>query len=276
MSYRWVAPLPLIVTLISAGFTQNPQAHISTIPEIQEDFQNVPCRPKDRPSGVQALFEKMGAPADSLSVEKFQGVENLVLRRDSGSQETIVIGAHYDYAERGCGAVDNWTGIVTLAHLYRTISMLPVHKTVLFVAFGNEERGLLGSNAMVRTIPKQNIPNYCAMINVDSFGLARPFAMENSSSTGLLAQARKIAEELKLPFDGVPIPGADADSSSFKAAGIPAITLSGVSNDWRMILHTSNDQASKVIPSGVYLGYRMALSLWNSVDTAPCEAFRAR
>src|SRR6516225_10986496 len=166
-----LATLLLIVILASAGFAQNPQPHISTIPEIQEDFQNVPCRPKDRPSGVQALFEKMGAPADSLSVEKFQGVENLVLRRDSGSQETIVIGAHYDYAERGCGAVDNWTGIVTLAHLYRTISMLPVHKTVLFVAFGNEERGLLGSNAMVRTIPKQNIPNYCAMINVDSFGL---------------------------------------------------------------------------------------------------------
>jgi hypothetical protein len=81
---------------------------------------------------------------------------------------------------------------------------------------------------------------------------------------------------MKVPFDGFSIPGADADSSSFKAAGIPAVTLSGVSSDWRLVLHTTNDQASKVIPASVYVGYRLALSIWNSADAAPCDAFRAR
>jgi hypothetical protein len=128
---------------------------------------------------------------------------------------------------------------------------------------------------MVKAIPKQDIPKYCAMINVDSFGLGQPFAMENSSSKAMMSLATKVAGELKVPFAEVPILGADADSSSFTSYGIPAVTLSGVSNDWKSILHTTNDQASKVIPASVYLGCRMALAMWNSVDTAPCNAFRA-
>jgi Zn-dependent M28 family amino/carboxypeptidase len=181
---------------------------------------------------------------------------------------------HYDFVDGGCGAVDNWTGIVSVAHLFRTIRTMPANKSLLFVAFGQEEKGLLGSKAMLKAIPKQEIPSYCAMINLDSFGLARPFALTNASSKSLVSLAMKRAEELKIPFPDSSIPGADADSSSFKAAGIPAVTLSGVSNDWRLILHTPNDQASQIISASVWIGYRLALTVWQSIDAAPCAAFR--
>jgi hypothetical protein len=90
----------------------------------------------------------------------------------------------------------------------------------------------------------------------------------------LMDLAKTAAGELKIPFYTVPIMQGDADSSSFKAKGIPAVTLSGVSNDWQSILHTSNDQATKVVPLSVYLGYRLALSMWNAIDQASCSAYR--
>jgi acetylornithine deacetylase/succinyl-diaminopimelate desuccinylase-like protein len=254
--------------------SQSTENLLSTVDEIKEDFQSVPCRLKDRQAAVQALFQKMGAPAGAMAVEKRDNIENLVLRRDSPTDETIVIGAHYDHVERGCGAIDNWTGIVALAHVYRSASKLSAHKKTLFVAFGSEELGLLGSKAMVRAIHKEDRPNYCAMINIDSFGLASPFAMENTSSKALMELAKASAEQMKIPFYTVPVTDGDADSSSFNANGIPAVTLSGVSNNWKSILHTSNDQPAKVVPLSVYLGYRLALSMWRAIDEAPCSTYR--
>src|SRR5439155_3070077 len=106
------------------------------------------------------------------------------------------------------------------------------------------------------------------------FGLARPFAMENTSSPSLIALAKDSAANLDIPFYTVPIRAGDADSSSFIARKIPAITLSGLSNEWQEILHSPNDQSSKVIPLSVYLGYRLALLMWTKMAAAPCPAYR--
>ena len=277
---KFITFLCLALMLIRVGFSgpavpgMQTGSLLSTVEQIQEDFQNVPCRLKDRQVGVRALFSKKGAPDDALVIEKRDNVENLVIRRASESEETIVIGAHYAHIDRGCGAIDNWTGIVTLAHLYRSIRQVPVHKTVLFVAFGKEEEGLLGSKAMVRTIRKDDVPRYCAMINIDSFGLSQPFALANASSKKMMALAKSTAEELKIPFYTVPIQQGDSDSSSFIDKGIPAVTLSGLSNDWKTILHTNNDQPAKVIPLSVYLGYRLALLMWKNIDQEQCSAYR--
>ena len=271
MTVKCIAFLSLALLLVPRTQTES---ILSSVEQIQEDFENVPCRLKDRQAAVRTLFAKMGAPEDALVVEKRDSVENLVLRRTSESEETIVIGAHYDHIDRGCGAVDNWSGIVTLAHLYRTIRQVPGHKNVMFVAFGKEEAGLLGSKAMVRAIRKEEVPRYCAMINIDSFGLSRPFALANASSKKMMALATKAAEELKMPFYTVPIQQGDSDSSSFIDKGIPAVTLSGLSNDWRTILHTANDQPARVVPLSVYAGYRLALLMWKNIDQEQCSAYR--
>src|SRR6185503_85585 len=136
--------------------------------------------------------------------------------------------------------------------------------------FGKEELGLVGSRAMVRAIPKERIPSYCGMINIDSFGLAAPFALESSSSKKLTELVQKISEEMKIPFQRVRLTNADADSSSFVAKQIPAVTLSGLSNEWQSILHTTADQTNKVSPASVYLGYRLALSTWSRIEQAAC------
>ncbi len=77
-----------------------------------------------------------------------------------------------------------------------------------------------------------------------------------------------------MPFNRVAIRDAGADSESFRSKKIPAITLSGISDDWRSILHTRNDQAEKVNAASVYFGYRLALALWKRIDDGACDAFR--
>jgi hypothetical protein len=266
-----------IVCLLAAGALklsagQQPIA-LATPDQFRDDFANVPCTTKSRQPAVRALFEKMGAPAAAISVAKFGNVENLVTKLGD-SAETVVVGAHYDFVDRGCGAIDNWSGIVTIAHLYQTLKPISLRKSVVFVAFDREELGLFGSKAMVNAIPRDNLPQYCAMINIDSFGLATPFALENASSPKLLALASEVAAAMQMPFEKVPIPNADADSSSFKGKMIPSVTLSGLTSDWQKILHSPIDQQSRVKPDSVYLGYRLALAMWSRIEDAPCASYR--
>ena len=263
----------LFVSVCDTAAAQQ-QLLISTPGEIAENFMHVSCNNKERLTEAKALFEKMEAPSSDIAVEKLPGVDNLVVRRQGSSEETIVIGAHYDFADLGCGAVDNWTGIVVVAHLYRTIRTVPTKKSVLFVAFGKEEKGLIGSRAMVKAIGKDQIAKYCAMINIDSFGLAAPFALAGSSSNKLMRLAEEVSKPMGISFETIRINEADADSSSFIAKKIPAVTLSGLSNEWQSILHTPFDQVKKVNSDSVYLGYRLALAMWSRIEEAACESFR--
>lgn len=242
--------------------------------DIANDFRDVPCRHKERLEAVRALFMGMGASPSEITATKFREAENLVVKRSGVTDETIVIGAHYDFTDLGCGAIDNWSGIVVMSHLYKSIHALEQKKTVLFVAFDNEEKGLFGARAMANAIAKEDLLRYCAMINIDSFGLAQPFAMANTSSRSLIRTAQDAASALQVPFDSAPINGADADSSAFLARKIPSITFAGIGSDWPSILHTVKDQKERIDMRSVYAGYRLALAVWDRVDQAPCGAFR--
>ena len=132
-----------------------------------------PCKGrKERREEVKKLFLKMGAPESDIVFEKLDDVENVVVTKKGKTDETIVIGAHFDKTETGCGAIDNWSGIVIVANLYRTMKDFTTQKTYKFVAFDKEELGLLGSDAMAKKIPKEERANYCAMVNFDSFGFS--------------------------------------------------------------------------------------------------------
>ena len=242
---------------------------------MQEDIKAVPCRNNaERLEGVKALFMKMGAPASDISVEKLNNVENVVLRKQGSTPELIVVGAHYDKVSHGCGAVDNWTGIVAIAHIYRTIKDVPLKKSVLFVGFGREEEGLIGSRAMVKAIAKEDLGRYCAMINIDSLGLGIPQAETGISSKKLVARAAELAKRMEMPFQQGTIREGDTDSSSFLERKIPAIALHALSNEWQQVLHSHDDKVSKVNTMSVYMGYRLALGLFGEVENSACDAFR--
>ncbi len=267
-----LAPFILCV-LPTSAVSQHRVAKLSTPDDLKAEFASVPCDDKDRLNAAKALFKKAGAPATSLSVEKYKNVENLVITKAGTSREKIVIGAHYDKVADGCGAIDNWTGIVTLAHLYASVKDTAFEKTLIFVAFGKEEKGLIGSRAMAESLSKEEVGEYCAMINMDSFGLSGPQVLDNASSKKLRDLVEEMAKEMKIPFGHASV-AADSDSSSFLKKNIPAVTIHGLNNDWPKILHGRQDQAGRINAVSVYLGYRLTLAVMSRLDSTVCNAYR--
>jgi Iap family predicted aminopeptidase len=263
----------LVPQSVGAGGPQG-KVLISSEEELMADVASVPCKEKERLEAVRALFLKMGAQADQIAIEKMGGVENLTVTRPGQSGEVLVIGAHYDKTASGCGAIDNWSGIVAIAHIFRSLRHTAPSKTLIFVAFGKEEDGLVGSRAMVGRIEKERVNQHCAMVNIDSLGLAAPQSLENLSSKPLVERAEEIARRMNLPFTRATILNAGADSQPFIDKKIPAITISGLSNKWMEILHTSKDQLANLNSASVYLGYRLALALVVELHNLPCAVSR--
>ena len=255
-----------------APATQPKGPRVSTEAELKEDL-NGPCKNNERLDAVKKLFVKMGAPESEIMAEQTNDVQNVVFTKKGKTNETVIIGGHFDKVSNGCGIIDNWSGIVILAHLMRTISSAETQKTYVFAAFDREEEGLKGSKLMAKAIPKEGLSTYCSMVNLDSFGLGYPVVLENASSSNMTKLAQELGKELKVQVTPLDVPGANSDSSSFKDRGIPAITLSALSADWPKYMHTSNDKLENVIPGSVRVGYRFALEYIARIDTGACNMF---
>jgi Zn-dependent M28 family amino/carboxypeptidase len=274
INMKFLLKLTPILLLAVNLFAQNaPSTIISTQENLEESFKTVPCKSEERLEAVKNLFLKMGAKPEDVITEKFNKdkIANITVTKKGKTEETIIVGAHYDKVSDGCGAVDNWTGIAIIAHLYKTLSKIDTQKTYIFVAFDQEEKGLLGSDAMAKAIPKEKRTQYCSMVNFDSFGFSSPFILRKPSSLKMIEFAEKIAKESGFKMVDVEIAGSDADSSSFKNRDIPAVTFSGLDKDWQNIIHTSNDKTEKIKPVSVYFGYRFGLSFLANLDANVCR-----
>ena len=215
----------------------------------------------------------MGASGSDISIDRYRYVENLSLRKPGDGPDTIILGAHYDKVPRGCGAVDNWSGVVTVAHVYKTLRDSRLNKTLLFVMFGKEEEGLRGSKAMVKSMTEDQMSHVCAMVNVDSLGMGIPQVAENLADKKLLWRVKGLAKALNFPFGEAPVPG-DSDSSSFLAKKIPALTIHALTNDFRKVLHTDNDRAAAAKAGSLYLSYRLIVELISSLDSTDCAVWK--
>ncbi len=265
---------PILIVNFTMLCVGQESAKFSTQDEIKEDISLVKCKNKERLEAVKNLFLKKGAKDNEIIIEDSKGVKNLVVTKKGKTDETIVIGAHYDEAGGGCGVIDNWSGIVIIANLYKILKDFTTRKTYKFVAFDKEEQGLIGSKVMVKAIPKENRKKYCSMVNFDSFGLTYPQAMRNISNKKLIDFAEKLAKEMKMPFATASIANASSDSEPFKNAKIPAISFHGLNGKWKEILHTHNDKIKNLNTVSVYYGYRFGLSFLAKMDANDCNAFR--
>ena len=269
--------LILIVLTILAVYSakaQETNPAVSTPEEISESVKLAPCEMKNRLEAVKKLFIAVGAKEEDIKIEQFKDISNVVVSKKGKSDETIIVGAHYDKTKEGCGAIDNWTGVTIIAHLYRTMSKFETQKSYIFVAFDKEEQGLLGSREMAKTIPKDKRQSYCSMINLDSFGVGIPQSMTNISNSKLTKFAKKLAKETNFPFAEAGILNASSDSDSFLDKGIPAITFHGLDGKWQTYLHNKEDKIEKINMQSVFIGYRFVLNFVIKLDGEGCQNFR--
>lgn len=134
-------------------------------------------------SFFQTFKRKMKAnPHDTLMLGGEIEGRNVLGFIDNKSQQTIVIGAHYDhlgYGEEGSlsevagqihnGADDNASGVAAMLGLANKFKNANLKSNVLFIAFTGEEKGLWGSNYFVKNNTLSNSEmNF--MVNMDMVG----------------------------------------------------------------------------------------------------------
>jgi aminopeptidase YwaD len=117
-------------------------------------------------------------PAEAYNVVGFLEGADAVLKN-----EIIVVGAHYDHLGKGGmgslaansaeihhGADDNASGVAAMLELAARLAGEKKNKrTIVFIAFGGEEEGLLGSKFYVSN-PSFPLDKTVAMINLDMVG----------------------------------------------------------------------------------------------------------
>jgi hypothetical protein len=178
--------------------------------------------------------------------------------------QTVVLGAHYDHLGLGGfgsldpdssgrvhnGADDNASGIAALIQVAARLAASPPARTVVFIAFGGEELGLLGSAHYVKT-PIYPLAETLAMVNLDMVGRLRNGrlivygARSAREFPALLDSLNWYAGfDLKAQGDGY----GPSDQSSFYAAKRPVLHLF---TDLHEDYHRTTDDWQKVNLDGL-------------------------
>ena len=168
---------------------------------------------------------------------------NIVARLDGGDaslkQEYVVVSAHLDHLGIGepingdriyNGAMDDASGVAAVLDIAHRLKQGPrPRRSILFVLFTAEEKGLLGSHyfAVHPTVPKQNI---VADMNFDMplplWPLKSVYLPGETEST-LGADARAIGAEQGIAVVPDPLPDRNvfirADQYSFVREGVPSL-----------------------------------------------------
>lgn len=219
----------------------------------QSEAKNV-----DRLEKIRALFTAAGCSAYTQPIQG-QKLPNLICEIPGPEDSVIVVGAHYDKVNEGDGLIDNWTGTALLPALYASLKQGDPRKhKILLVAFGEEEKGLIGSKYFVSQIKKHDRPHYRAMVNIDSLGLGAPNVWGGRSDPTLFEYAGHIANALSITVGNVALDQVGlSDSFPFKARKIPAIDFHSITEPTWKILHTKNDNRDALQADDYWNSYRL-------------------
>ncbi|HEX5136042.1 MAG TPA: M20/M25/M40 family metallo-hydrolase [Planctomycetota bacterium] len=202
------------------------------------------------------------------------------------TDEVVVVGAHHDHLGKGLvgslarspeergeihnGADDNASGVagVLEAAEYLAARKAELRRSVLFVTFTGEERGLLGSLWFVEA-PPVPLSRVAAMVNLDMIGRLghrKLFVGGVGTSPGFHALVESCAREIPVEIalgDGGRAP---SDNTSFYAKRIPVLWLfSGMHPDY----HRPGDDVEKIDAAGMERAARLAARLVEQIAKEP-------
>ena len=191
---------------------------------------------------------------------------------DDWTDETIVIGAHYDHVGMGGegslapgtvavhnGADDNASGTTALLGVAKLLSerlaAIPDHRRVVLMTFTGEERGLIGSKHYVDN-PLFPIESTAAMINMDMVGRLRDNELtvygtgSGDKMDAILESANKKESARSEAFNlfKVETGYGPSDHQSFFVAGVPVLFFfTGLHDDY----HRPSDDFDKINFTGL-------------------------
>lgn len=162
-------------------------------PEIEKAAQYIEGEFKKyglKPKGEKGFRQGFEAKVRRIKIaDSIRPADNIIGFLNNGAKKTIVIGAHYDHLGHGeldtrdtlnigkihNGADDNASGVAGLLELARHYSSNKVKENFnfLFIAFGAEEWGLLGSKHFTNH-PTIHLADVHWMLNMDMIGRYNP------------------------------------------------------------------------------------------------------
>lgn len=198
------------------------------------------------------------------------------------TDQTIVIGAHYDHLGLGIegslapkrgqihnGADDNASGVAGILELARLLNTErdKLRRNVLFISFGGEELGALGSTYFVKN-PILPLKNIVTMINLDMIGRLREDKLV-ISGTGTSPEFKDLLEKtagtnfkLTLNEDGY----GPSDQASFYAKDIPVLFFfTGSHAEY----HRPEDKPATLNYEGLAKVVNYVLQITDAIETQP-------
>lgn len=247
-----------------------PQGATATDGEIDERLRNLPTTNPERQKYMIELFKLAGAKTSDIVLQDAgRGHNNIVVVKKGRTDRVIVVGGHYDKVSVGRGTIDNGTGSTLVANLYQVLHDVVTDATIVFVAFAREEEGLIGSKAYVRSLTQAQRAKVDAMINLDTLAVNGTFSWKNNSTRALLDRFNQVSGKGHAVAEAS-LNGGDADSSTFRDAGIPAVTIFGASQDVIFgKIHSENDNMSAFNLKEYKNAYMLTLAALRSLDQTP-------
>lgn len=211
-------------------------------------------------------FEKLGY---EMHRQAIHGHAETIIAVKRGDSKAVMVSAHHDHlgtrdGKLYLGADDNASGVAALMAIARSTANSSYKHTVIFISFGAEEDGLVGSAAYVRE-PYWPLADTLAVINFDMVGRKFYEAGANQAAAvavvGLegssVAQNATVLGAKQQGLSVIEIPARlleifylhdRTDDWWFRRQGIPAIHFStGMHQDY----HQPTDTVEKLILSQV-------------------------
>ncbi|WP_053070456.1 M20/M25/M40 family metallo-hydrolase [Alkalihalobacillus pseudalcaliphilus] len=186
---------------------------------------------------VKDQFEQLGYETEvqpftyEKDEESFDS-KNIIAFKEGQSEQSIIVGAHFDSVSEGLGVDDNASGVGVMLEAAERLKDIETPYSIIFIGFGAEEVGLKGSNHYVSEMSAKEVEQTVGMINLDS--LVSGDKMYVHGSAGENSFIRDLALDLAIEHDlDIEInPGLNADypegttgdwsdHAAFNAAGIP-------------------------------------------------------
>ncbi len=156
----------------------------------------------------------------------------------------VIVGAHYDSSPAGAGADDNASGVGVMLEVAERIRKYNPEYDIMFVAFGAEEAGLIGSDYFVTQMSAADVSRCIAMVNFDSLIVGDKLYIHAgfNEKTGPRDEMLRLIRLRKLPIAIQPglhpdypaglTPDGFSDYTAFNQAGIPIVAFE--STNWEI------------------------------------------
>jgi hypothetical protein len=231
-----------------------------------------------RAVAMERLFVEAGC-ADHLQRLPVAGsrLPNLVCSLPGRSERRIVVGAHYDKIGAGEGAADNWSGAALLASLYESLRHAERDHGYDFIAFSDEEKGLVGSRDYVKQLAKDERARIAAMVNLDTLGLGATNVEVRVSSRRLLCYFEAAMGLLAVPARAVDADRVGtSDFAPFRRAGIPVLSVHSITQQTLSVLHSDEDRLAALDRPAYYQSYRLLAAYLALLDLGLAQESQGR